>query len=59
MAIKSAKHFGSSAFHYLHNMKRVRSLLEFGNSFQSDGVDKIVVIVTVVRGFGESGESPS
>ena len=33
IAIRSGKHTGSSAFHYLTDMKRVRSLPEFEGSF--------------------------
>ena len=40
VAIRSAKHFGSSAFQHLHNIKQVTYLPEFGNSFQSDRGEK-------------------
>ena len=55
IAIRSAKHSGSSAFHHLVDMKRVRELPEFDKSFlSSQGTKKPVMIVTVDGGPDEN-----
>ena len=54
-AIRSAKHSGSSAYHHLHDMKRIRSLDIFDDSFDNDaGELKPVMIVTVDGGPDEN-----
>ena len=50
VAIRSAKHSQSSALHHLQDMKRIRSLDEFGGSYKNQGNDKPVMIVTVDDG---------
>ena len=55
IAVRSAKHSSSSAFHHLCDMKRIRSLPEFSTSFQNDrGEDKKVMIITVDGGPDEN-----
>ena len=49
-AIWSAKDSGSSAYHHLQDMKRIRSLDIFDGSFKNNGEVKPVMIVTVVGG---------
>ena len=46
-AIRSAKHSGSSAYHHLQHMKRIRLLDIFDGSFKNNGEAKPVMIVTV------------
>ena len=47
-AIRGAKHSGFSAYHHLEDMKRVRFLDMFGDSFSNDtGETKPVMMVTV------------
>ena len=49
--IGSAKHSGSSAYHHLQDMKRIRSLDIFNKNFSNDaGESKPVMIVTVDGG---------
>ena len=48
VAIRSAKHTGSSAYSHLQDMKRIRSLPEFSESFKFDETEKKVIIVTVL-----------
>ena len=51
IVIKSAKRCGSSAFHHLRGMKKVRTLPEFSISFQNQlAKGKMVMIITVDRG---------
>ena len=51
IAIRSGKHTGSSEFHHLTDMKRVRSLPEFEGSFtNSINQKKPVMIITVDGG---------
>ena len=47
VAIRSAKHTGSSAYSHLQDMKRIRSLTEFAESFKFDETEKKGMIVTV------------
>ena len=55
IAIRSAKHSGSSAFHHLQDMNRARSLPEFTESFQNQqSLEKRVMIVTVDGGPDEN-----
>ena len=55
IAIRSAKHSGSSAFHHLQDMNRARSLPEFTESFQNQqSKEKKVMIVTVDGGPDEN-----
>ena len=55
IAIRSAKHSGSSAFHHLQDMNRARSLPEFTESFQNQqSKEKKVMIVTVHGGPDEN-----
>ena len=55
IAIRSAKHTGSSAFHHLIDMKRIRSLPEFEPSFKnSKNSKKPVMIITVDGGPDEN-----
>ena len=54
-AIQSAKHSGSNTHHLLQNIKRIRSLDIFDDSFNNDtGKSKPVMIVTVDRGLDEN-----
>ena len=53
-AIRSAKHSGSSAYHHLQDMKRIRLLDIFDGSFKSNGEAKPVMIVTVDGGPDEN-----
>ena len=50
VAIISAKHYQSSAFHHLQDMNRIHSLNEFSRSFKNESNDKPVTIVTVGGG---------
>ena len=51
IGIRSSKHSGSSAFHHLQDMKRIRTLDSFKDSFHnSKGEQKPVMIVTVDGG---------
>ena len=51
IAIRSAKHSGSSAFQHLRSMNKVRFLPKFTNSFQDKSFkEKKVMIVTVNGG---------
>ena len=54
VAIRSAKHTGSSAYSHLQDMKRIRSLPEFAESFKLDETKKKVMIVTVDGGPDEN-----
>ena len=55
IAIRSAKHSGSSAFHHLRDMSRAYSLPEFTESFQNQhSREKKVMIVTVDEGPDEN-----
>ena len=55
IAVRSAKHLGSSAYNHLVDMKRVRVLPEFEKSFKNSiGEDKSVFIVTVDGGPDEN-----
>ena len=54
-AIRSAKHSGSSAYYYLQDMKRTRSLDIFDGSFKNNGETKPVMIVMVD---GDPDEDP-
>ena len=54
VAIRSAKHTGSSAYSHLQDMKRIRSLPEFAESFKFDETEKKVMIVTVDGGPDEN-----
>lgn len=54
VAIRSAKHSGSSALHHLQDMKRIRSLPEFESSFTNGDGIKPVMIVTVDGGPDEN-----
>ena len=55
IAIRSAKHSGSSAFHHLQDMNRARSLPEFTESFENQqSKEKKVMIVTVDGGPDEN-----
>ena len=55
IAIRSAKHSGSSTFHHLQDMNRARSLPEFTKSFQNQqSKEKKVMIVTVDGGPDEN-----
>ena len=48
IAMRSAKHSGSSTFHHHRDMNKVRSLPEFSDSFQDkSSKEKKVMIVTV------------
>ena len=49
-AIRRAKHSGSSAYHHLHNIKRIWSLDIFDGSLKNNGEAKPVMIVTVDGG---------
>ena len=40
VAIRSAKHTGSSAYSHLQDMKRIRSLPEFAETFKFDETEK-------------------
>ena len=50
VAIRSAKHTVSSAFHHLTNMKRIRSLPEFEGSFTNSNSEKKPVMIITVDG---------
>ena len=55
IAIRSAKHSGSSAFHHLQDMNRARYLPEFTESFQNQqSKEKKVMTVTVDGGPNEN-----
>ena len=55
IAIRSAKHSGSSTFHHLQDMNRARSLPEFTESFQNQqSKEKKVMILTVDGGPDEN-----
>lgn len=55
IAIRSAKHSGSSAVHHLQDMNRTRSLPEFAESFRNQqSLEKKVMIVTVDGGPDEN-----
>ena len=54
VAIRSAKPTGSSAYSHLQDMKRIRSLPEFAESFNFDETEKKVMIVTVDGGPDEN-----
>ena len=55
IGIRSAKHSGSTAFHHLNDMKRIRSLDEFEGSFKNDeGECKPIMIITVDGGPDEN-----
>ena len=54
VAIRSAKHTGSSAYSHLQDMKRIRSLPEFAESFKFDETEKKIMIVTVDGGPDEN-----
>ena len=45
--IQSAKHSGSSAYHHLRDMKRIRSLVIFDGSFKNNDEVKPIMITTV------------
>ena len=53
-AIWSAKDSGSSAYHHLQDMKRIRSLDIFDGSFKNNSDAKPVMIVTVDGGPDEN-----
>ena len=53
-AIRSAKHTGSSAYHHLQDMKRIRSLHIFDGSFKNNSEAKPVMIATVDGGPDEN-----
>ena len=53
-AIRSAKHCGSSAYHDLQDMKRIRLLDIFHGSFKNNGEAKPVMIVTFDGGPDEN-----
>ena len=53
-AIRSAKHTGSSAYHHLQDMKRIRSLHIFDGSFKNNSEAKSVMIATVDGGPDET-----
>ena len=53
-AIRSAKHIGSSAYHHLQDMKRIRSLHIFDGSFKNNSEAKSVMIATVDGGPDET-----
>ena len=53
-AIRSVQHSGSSAYHHLQDMKRIRSLDIFDGSFKNNGEVKPVMIVTVEGGPDEN-----
>ena len=60
IAVRSAKHLGSSAFNHLVDMKRVRNLPAFENSFKNaKGEDKSVMIITQVIHIVFSKVTPS
>ena len=46
-AIRSTKHSGTSAYHHLQDMKRIRLLDIFDGRFKNNGEAKPVMIVTV------------
>ena len=53
--MRSAKHLGSSAYNHLVDMKRVRNLPAFENSFKNaKGENKSVMIITVDGGPDEN-----
>ena len=54
VGIRSAKHSGSSAYHHLQDMKRIRSLPEFESSFKNGTSTKPVMIITVDGGPDEN-----
>ena len=53
-AIWGAKHSGSSAYHHLQDMKRIRSLDIFDGSFKNNDEAKPVMIVMVDGGLDEN-----
>lgn len=54
IAIRSAKHCGSSTYKHLSDLKRIRDLPEFENVLYFDGNLKPVVIITVDGGPDEN-----
>ena len=52
--IRRDKHYGSSAYHHLQDMKRIRSLDIFDRSFKNNGEAKPDMIVTVDGGPDEN-----
>ena len=52
--IRSAKHSSSSAYHHLQDMKRIRSLDIFDESFNKNSEAKPVMIVTMNGGPDEN-----
>lgn len=51
IAIRSAKHSGSSAFHHLHDINRKKSLPKFTKSFKNrQSKEKKLMIVTIDGG---------
>ena len=54
IAIRSAKHTGSSAYSHLQDMKRIRSLPEFAESFAQNEKEKKVMIITTDGGPDEN-----
>ena len=52
--IRSATHSGSSTYHHLQDMKRIRSLYIFDGSFKNNGEAKPVMIVMVDGGPDEN-----
>ena len=54
IAVRSAKHSGSNAYHHLFDLKKIRSLPEFEPILYSDGNLKPVLIMTVDGGPDEN-----
>ena len=57
-AIRSATHFGSSAYHHLQDMKRIPSLYIFDGSFKNNGEAKPVMTVMVDKSPDENPRYP-
>ena len=54
IAIRSAKHSGSNAYHHLHDLKKIRMIPEFEPLLYCNGIQKPVFIITVDGGPDEN-----